>query len=386
MGLRSMLVAVGLGTLWGGCKTGGLGKLPDSANATAAFSPDGREIYVLQPHRMYVWDLAGKRIAQDRKVQQDEAGIAFSPAGAYVALAAQNKDDRKALVSLIRARDGQTVLTRELLDAEASSDRWYPRRTQAILAATDDGRWLAAFRLDSREVEIASVPDGRPALRTVVEGYFRSLAFNAAGDHLFVSSEAGPKKQTVMVLASSGGKWASVATLDGAFHPAWTAQGLAYASDRGIEMWSPTHARILIPKDPQIDLRPDANEAWFRVSPDGTHCILWDVAGFSVRETGSGKTVVAQEVDANRTPAVWAVAFLPGKIRALLATGDLVDVDLSARSVSRRASFGRPGQYSRNWLQDGASWDPSYSALLSPDGRYVALYRKDSGYELFATE
>jgi hypothetical protein len=330
--------------------------------------------------------VAGKRIARDRRVEQDEAGVAFSPRGAYLALAAQNKEDRKALAWLIRSQDGQTVMTRELLDAEASSDHWYSRRTQAILGATDDGRWLGFFRLDSRGVEIASVPDGRVALYTVVDGYFRSLAFNGAGDRLFVSSEAGPKKHTVMVLALSGGKWASEATLDGAFHPAWTAQGLAFASDRGIEMWSPTHVRILIPKDAQLDLRPDANEAWFRVSPDGAHCILWDVAGFSVRETGSGKTVVAQEVDSNRTPAVWAVAFLQGKIRALLATGDLVDVDLSARSVSRRASFGRPGQYSRNWLQDGASWEASYSALLSPDGRYVALYKKDSGYELFATE
>src|SRR5262249_10230334 len=153
-------------------------KLPDSANATAAFSPDGREIYVLQPHRVYAWDLSGKRIARDRRVEEDEAGIAFSPGGAYVALAAQNKDDRKALASLIRARDGQTVLTRELLDAAASSDHWYSRRTQATLGVTDDGRWLAAFRLDSREVEIASVPDGRSSLRTVIDGYFRSLAFN----------------------------------------------------------------------------------------------------------------------------------------------------------------------------------------------------------------
>ena len=99
-----------------------------------------------------------------------------------------------------------------------------------------------------------------------------------------------------------------------------------------------------------------------------------------------GSTIVSREVDAQRTPAVWAVAFLPGRIRALLATGELVDVDLAARSVSRRASFGRPGQYTRNWLQDGASWEPSYSALLSPDGRYVALYRQDAGYELFVTE
>ena len=384
MGLRSMLVAVGLGTLWGGCRTG-LGKLPDSANATAAFSPDGREIYLLQPHRMYAWDLAGKRIARDRRIEQDEAGIAFSPGGAYVALAAQNKEDRKASVSLIRASDGQTVLTRELLDAEAAGDHWYTRRTQAILGATDDGRWLAAFRLDSRELEIASVPDGRAALRTVLEGYFRSLAFNPKGDQLFVSSEAGPQ-HTVMVVALTGGKWASSATLDGAFHPAWTEKGLAFASSRGIEMWDGIRTRVLVPKDAQVDPRPDANEAWFRVSPEGTHCILWDQGGYSVRETASGATVVAREVDANHTPAVWAVAFLRGKIRALLATGELVDVDLAARSVSRRASFGRPGQYTRNWLQDGASWEPSYSALLSPDGRYVALYKRDSGYELFLTE
>jgi len=384
MGLRSMLVAVGLGTLWGGCRTG-MGKLPDSANATAAFSPDGREIYVLQPHRMYAWDLAARRIARDRRIDQDEAGIAFSPGGAYLALAAQNKEDRRVSVSLLRVRDGETVLRKELLDAEAGADRWYPRRTQAILGATDDGRWLAAFRLDSRELEIAAVPDGRTALRAPLEGYFRTLAFNAAGDRIFVSSESGPK-HAVMVFALSGGKWASSTTLDGAFHPAWTAQGLAFASSRGVEIWDGARARILLPKTADIDLQPDANEASFRVSPDGAHCILWNQAGFSVRETASGTTVVAREVDTNRTPAVWAAAFLRGKIRALLATGELVDVDLVARSVSRRASFGRPGQYTRNWLQDGASWEPSYSALLSPDGRHVAIYQRDSGYELFLTE
>src|SRR5258705_10476790 len=107
MGLRSMLVAVGLGTLWGGCRTG-LGKLPDSANATAAFSPDGREIYLLQPHRMYAWDLAGKRIARDRRIEQDEAGNPFSPRGAFAAPAAQNKKDRQAPASRVPASAGPT--------------------------------------------------------------------------------------------------------------------------------------------------------------------------------------------------------------------------------------------------------------------------------------
>jgi hypothetical protein len=384
MGLRSMLFAVGLGTLWGGCRTG-LGKLPDSANATAAFSPGGRELYVLQPHRLYSWDLEGKRIARDRRIERDEAGIAFSPGGAFVALAQQDKSDRRAAVSLIRSKDGETVLTRELLDAEAAGDHWYSRRTQAILGATDDGRWLAAFRLDSREVEIAGAPDGRTAMRAPLTGYFRSLAFNGRGDRLFAASEAGAQ-HAVLVAALSGGKWAPVATLDGAFHPAWTTQGLAFASDRGIEIWNGNEARVAIRGDAQLDLRPDANVAPFRVSPDGAHCILWNEAGFSVRETAGGTTLVSREVDSGRTPAVWAVAFLPGRIRALLATGELVDVDLAARSVSRRASFGRPGQYTRNWLQDGASWEPSYSALLSPDGRFVALYKRDEGYELFLTE
>jgi hypothetical protein len=384
MGLRSMLFAVGLGTLWGGCKTG-LGKLPDSSNAVAAFSPNGRELYVLPPHRMYAWDLEARRIARDRKIAEAEAGISFSSGGAYLALAAQNRDDRRASISLIRARDGETILNRELLDAEASGDHWYTRRTHDILAATDDGRWLAAFRLDSRELEIIAVQEARVALRTPLAGYFRSLAFNNRGDRLFASSEAGPKHE-VLVVALAGGKWAAAETLDGAFHPSWTAKGLSHATSRGIELWDGAGSRVVFAKDPQFDPQPDAAEPPWRFTPDGAHCILWTQAGFAVRETGSGATIVARELDTNRTPAVWAVAFLPGRIRALLATGELVDVDLAARTVSRRASFGRPGQFSRNWLQDGASWEPRYSAMLSPTGRYLAIFKPDTGYELFVTE
>jgi hypothetical protein len=151
-------------------------------------------------------------------------------------------------------------------------------------------------------------------------------------------------------------------------------------------MWNGAQPRVVFAIDPQLQLQPDANEPSWRFSPDGAHCVLWTQTSFSVRETASGATLVTREVDSKGTPAVWAVAFPPGRIRAFLATGDLVDVDLGARSVSKRASFGRPGKYSRNWLQEGASWEGRYSALLSPDGRYVAIYKRDTGYEIYLTD
>jgi hypothetical protein len=384
MGLRSMLFAVGMGTLWGGCRTPS-GRLPDSASATAAFSPDGREIYVLPPHRMYSWDLETKRIVRDREIKQAEAGITFSPRGAFVVLAAQDKGDRRASVSLIRARDGETVLTRELLDAPVAADAGYPLHTRDLLAATDDGRWLAVYRLDSRELEVVAVADGRTALRTPLEGYVQRLAFNARGDRLFVSTDEG-EKQTARIVALSGKQWMPAATLDGAFYPAWTAKGLAYGTRRGIELWDGAQARLVVGNEPPFDLAPDVTDPRWSLSPDGSVCILWNNVAFAVRETATGALIAARDIDTGGIRAVLAAAFTPKAVRALLATGELVDVDVASRSVTRRASFGRPGRYRKNLLQDGSSWEQNYSALLSPTGRYLALFKADSGYELYLTE
>lgn len=382
MGLRSMLFALGLGTLWGGCRTP-VGRLLDSARAVGEFSPDGREIYLLAPHRMYAWDLESRRIARERNIPQAEAGITFSPGGAFAVLAAQEKEERRAAIVLLRARDWETILSRELTDAKVS-DHWYTHETSHVFAATDDGLWLAAFHLDTREVEIVG-SDGRTALRAPVPGLFRSLAFNVRGDGLFASSEA-ESKFLVQVFALSGGKWAETPALEGAFHPAWTARGLTFGTSRGIEIREGGQRRVVIPQEPFFPLKPDAAETPWRFSPDGNLCLRWNQAAFSLHDTTSGATIAKREVDTGRTSAVWAAAFAAGAVRAFLATGELVEVDLASRSISRRASFGRPGSFSRNWMQEGGSWDAKYDLLLSPTGRHVALRKPGADYELYFTE
>jgi hypothetical protein len=384
MALRSLLFAVGLGTLWGGCKTS-LGRLPDSAAAAAAFSPNEPRILVLPPHRMYTWDLEARRIVRDRSIAQAQAGIAFSPSGTFVVLAAQELDDRRVAVSLLRTRDGETVLARELRDGGVVTDYWYTKRTEQILAATDDGRWLASYDLGTGELEIVAVADGSTALRAPLAGYFQRIAFDARGDRLFASTEAADQ-HTVLIVALSGGKWAPAATLDGALHPAWTAKGLSFMTARGLEMWDGGAARLVFPKDPELNLQPDGPEPPWRFSPDGAFCLLWSDHRFVVRETASGAIIAARDVDAAGTPAVWAAAFVPGRVRALLATGEFVEVELAARSIARRASFGRPGHYAKNWFQDGSSWQTRYTALLSPTGRYLAIFKRDIGYEIFLME
>ena len=381
MTIRSLLFALGVGTLWGGFRTP-MGKLPDSAHAKVAFAPDGRGIYVVSGRRLYAWDVESRRIARERSIAKAESGMTLSPGGAFVVLAAQDDGEPRAHVALIRARDGETALTRELSDPGGTSEHWYPRHTRELLAASDDGRWLAAYRLDGGELEIVAA-DGQAGFRVPAPGYVDGLAFNLRGDQLYASSL---RRRSVLLLSLAGGKWALSTTLEGAFHPAWTAKGLGFGSDAGIELREGTARRVAVRADPQYPLQPDSPAPPWQISPDGSVCILWNKSSFTVRETSSGAVLAAREVDAQRTPAVGAVGFQPGRLRAFLATGEVYDLDLATRSLSRIASFGRPGHFQRNLFQDGASWQEEYAFALSPTGRHLALRKPASDYEIFLME
>lgn len=384
MSLRSMLFAIGLGTLWGGEKAG-VSKLPDSVNASVTFSPDGRQIHVLQAHRLYSWDVEARRVVRERKIPQAQAGITFSPGGAFMVLAVKEPEDQRTSISLIRMRDGETVFSRVLPNPEGAADPWYTQQSRDMLAASDDGRWVAAYRLDTRELEIVSVADGRTSFKKPLEPSFRRIAFNPGGDRLFASIEPG-EKHSAIVFALSRGTWEGVAALDGALDPSWHGAGLAFATSRGISIWDGGKTRLAVPNDPPFDPQPDGIEPRWRISPDGLLCILWNRAALAVRATASGALVAARDVDTGGIRAVLDVAFSKKSVRALLSSGELVDVDVAARSIARRGSFGRPGHYFHNLFQEGASWSTRYTALLSPTGRHLALLRPNEDWEIHLTE
>lgn len=381
MTIRSLFFALGVGTLWGGYRAP-MGKLPDSANAKIAFAPDGREIYVLSGRRMYAWDVESRRIVRERSIAKAESGMTLSPGGAFAVLAAQDEGDSRAQVELIRTRDGETVLTRELGDGGGTSEHWYPRHTSQLLAASDDGRWLAAYRLEGGEVEVAAT-DGHASFRFPAPGHVDGVAFNSSGDQLSISHL---RFRSVLLFSLARGKWALSATLEGAFHPAWTARGLSFQSAAGIELREGSTRRVAVRAEPQYGLDLESVDPPWRISPDGSLCVLWNKSAFTVRETSSGALLAAHEVDARRTPAVGAVGFLPGRLRAFLATGEVYELDLASRSLSLVASFGRPGHYQRNLFQDGASWQEQYAFLLSPTGRHLLLRKPDSAYQIYFIE
>jgi WD40 repeat protein len=389
------LIGAGLLGLLGACRPFGSQTLPDSRFSSADFTPDGGRILVNSrlSDQVYLYDLVAKDFVW-RKPAQAISGVSFSPGGKFAIFVDQTPNDARAQLSVIRLSDGtKRAFARRFGDGNPDGlDTYYCKQAGQLTAVSDDGAWVT-LAYSGAPMEVYSAADGR----MVYQGARKDMrvdqvSLDPSNKQLAVRW-VGPNEPSVQILTLAGGTWSETAIVKNVLRYAWTSAGLAIVTPRGIELWSGGEPRLVVP----LVQRRNEHNAYALVgdnipsvnfAPDGAFAVVSRYNQFDVFDLKSGAKIFShgEQADFMRSSDGGLVRrgeFVGKHLRALLQTGNFVDVDLSIPQIVKTISFGSPGHYSSNWFTDGSSWVSSYQSRLAPGGRYVDIFEENADHRVY---
>ena len=384
-GMAGLLLAV----LWLGIAVAQPGNgfvLPDSSNATIAFAPDGARalVHSRRAGQLVLYDLARRR-EQWRVPGGDLAGISFSPRGEFAVLVTQRHNDVTATLTTVRLADGHSGAARRLPRLPNAEDTAYSSRAARLSVVADDGASLiTAF--ESGVLAFWPGEGDAPVSTARKPGYYREIALNGAASHL-AALHHGAEGSALYILEKDSDAWRERAQLPGVSAFRWLDGGsprIAMLTTRGIELWEGASPKLAVPLAKGAYEVSGGGVPSVFFSADGAYAAVATASSFDVYTLTDGARVFthAENVRGAHPGLLLAAAFNGAQLRAFLSTGDFVVVDLSARRMVQRVSFGALGSYSRNWYQDGSSWNSRYRPVLAPGARYVGLDEGKAGYRV----
>lgn len=380
-GARHRLQALVLG-LWsalglgGGCRERGL-LLPDSAYRALGFAEDERTVVLRWfGGGVRAYDVEARAELWQRETQRRN-GFAFSPRSTRLLLVEQPEpESERATLRVLELASGRVVHTRELAYAQRTNRSLYPDDAARRFDATDDGRWLVAA-LDQGTVEIQPLAGGSP--QRLEAGRVLQVTFEPGDRRLALYSE----DRLLRVLALDGSSWREVTRLERAAWPRWITGGLAFVTERGIEVWDGRARRVIeIAPELQDDVEAGPGDSPSRISRDGRWALVQSASRFDVHALDSGARRFSHSAQNERPRLVCDASFSGDRLRAFLCTGTLLDVDLASGRVVGEASFGEMGHRSKAFAHEGGTFEVEYSVLLSPAGRFLSIYREERGHEI----
>ena len=373
------VVAAAFATLAASCRSSSYIALPDVSRDHVAFSPDGTTLLVAGSV-LRAYDLPSKRVLWEQPDSGPElVGFSFSPSGTFVAVVRKVARGPEANGDVRRVSDG-TKVHRPLrpIPSPPTAPDIAATDTAEILAVSDEGTVVAngVAQLEVESLETGNVVYADPLRRAtevvVWERARQRFAFGTTGTPV------------VKVIEQVGSDWRAVATLEGAFRPAWTTAGLGFASDAGLELWD-GHARRVVVKRSELDGLDRAASTW-RFSSDGVYVAYWSMQSLRVFRVTDGARLVTHKEGGSSARPFWLVTFSGPVVHAFLDTGEVIGFDVRSPDAVTRRSFGSPGSSSRNLFVPGAGYDENYAPRLSQDGRYLDVFRAGRGHEVYVTE
>lgn len=371
--LLGLWSALGLGT---GCRERGL-LLPDSAYRALGFAQDERTVVLRWfGGGVRAYDLEARAELWRRETQRRN-GFTFSPRGTRLLVVEQAEpDSERATLRVLELASGAVGFTRELRYTQATNRSLYTDDVKRRFDATDDGRWLVAA-LDQGSVEIQPVAGG--TAQRLDAGRVVQVTFEPGDRRLAIYTQ----DRLLRVFAQDGAGWREVGRLEVAAAPHWIPGGLAFVTARGAEIWDGRSRRVVdLASEPGDALAAEPGERQYRVSRDGRWVLGQSATRFEVYALDSGARRFGYTSRNDRPWLVCDASFSGERLRAFLCTGTLLDVDLTSGRVVQEVSFGEMGHSSKAFAHEGATFEVEYSALLSPGGRFLSIYREERGHEI----
>jgi hypothetical protein len=406
--LRRFALALGLGSLFGlGCRSeGGFlnsasardasvreRRLPNSHGARVAFVPDGRHALVMPlSAETYAYDLETGQVLWQTSLAAGPRGVAFSPRGGFAVLV--DRDGVTAHARVFDMRSGSVLRTFRFAEFESSPNSYYGL-AGSVLSVSDSGRFLAVgVGTNGEPVDIFSLETGKRVFHSDQKGsgFVLIVAFEP-GTHRLVAYSSSAH---VWVMDQNGDDFAAVKSFEGAVWPGWTSAGLGLATQRGLELWSGGDSRVVLATEAAF-LREGSTTPFnveslaappprWSFSDDGAHVTVWNASELRIHRVADGARIFARAEPFCRSGVVCAARWAPHHFRTYLFSGDYLDIDLDRAEVVRAEGFGAPGAFSRNWLSEGASFERSYSGLLSPTGRFLDLSSRGEPHTMISLE
>jgi hypothetical protein len=360
--------------------------LPDSQGGAVAFTPDGGRILARaqSTRQVYLYDLTAQRVLWQAP-GGDLFGASFPTRGEFFVLVTQRSNDPTGELALVGLADGKRgPFAKHLPKIPVTGDTYYSKSTADHTALSEDAAWLVSA-LEPRTLEVLALPAGTPALRITRDAICERVLMEPGSKRFAASWKTGEGRVT-SVFAETGGAWAEVATLKDVSLFAWEPAGLALVVPDGLALWDGTTTRLVLPLPKGAYGVSSTGVPGVFFSGDGKHAATSARDRFDVYDLKSKASIFSHEKSVERPhpTLIDGAAFTPGHFRALLITGDFVDVDLGAKRVVKQASLGEPGSYSKNWFSDGSSWVSNYVPTLGPGARFVDLDEGRAGHKACA--
>jgi WD40 repeat protein len=309
-----------------------------------AFGPGGKLLLASGGTDLTVrfWDArSGHELRPPLKQAQPVMSLAFSPDGAYLAVAGgkRGQPELPGEVRIWEVTTGRSVHTRKV-----------PRSVLSIVYSPDGGRlaWAAG-----KEVVVAEAATGRIEYTRGHRGIIYSVAFSPDRRHLATASD----DRTVKVWTAATGQ--EVLTLRGHIDPvvslAYSPDGRCLASagrDQTVKVWAATVSQ----ECRTLRGLPDPRYVQLAYSPNGGWLAWVNQVELRIRAAQAGRET---RIPQGRAERFYGVAFSPpdGRYLAWTSAGD-VKVRESATGTVQTLR----GQKGESFL----------SVAFSPDGRYLA--------------
>jgi len=365
-------------------------EIPNSQDSALVFSPAGRYALILRassPAHFLLFDVDSKREIW-RLPGHAQKGAAFSPAGSLLLLAHRDPGSRATSLMVVRTLEGVPVFKTDLTPTVDYNPDAYVLGTANLFSLSDDGRWLA-LGLDDDSLEIRSLPEGRIAYVKREPGRIRSATFEPGKPRLAVCrTDRGTQVSRVRLTEYRGGEWVDGALLAGAW-PAWISGGLGLQTDQGLTTYVDGGEGLSLSVRGWAGRQSkgsDVARSLLVFSPDGAFAVADAGDSMQLMSLREGSTLLSYPVAEGPGFAILSAAFAGSVLRVFLGSGLLLKIDLAKGEVLSRESFGRTGWSAESWFHEGATWRPAYQPALSPDGKYLSLYRPDRGFSIYLTE